>query len=259
MDCPLQAEQKQRTDRKPSGNIALRAFAPPPVDTLPPLLPAYARLRQILQHELLVHMCLLAIMRYERRSRFASDALVQRVLYLMGMALREEQVRPSLDLSVEHICFTGVCEKYAKKYSLATDVIAFVPQLLRRVLGQHESVAVHELCTWVLRVRTAACGYYSSVQVYEQCSNARHQHLATSSLLTPVHQDDGGEQKVSLLSEQEEKERRKKIAAEKRVLAQEQMKRMQQNIMKKNELFLNIDDEENVDEDESIEAWLVCR
>uniref|UniRef100_A0A1I7TK99 E3 ubiquitin-protein ligase n=1 Tax=Caenorhabditis tropicalis TaxID=1561998 RepID=A0A1I7TK99_9PELO len=81
------AEQNQaRVRAKLDKNI--RACAPPP---LPDFLPLFEKIPSILTSNVLIHIFRLVINRTTRRSRFSSDRLFHKVLYLIGIALNEEE------------------------------------------------------------------------------------------------------------------------------------------------------------------------
>lgn len=82
-----EAEQYQKKERA-NLNRDLRACAPP---NMPKLKPFYAPMLRVFESDLFVKLLRVVFERYSKRSRFASESLVQRALFLMGMALNEQK------------------------------------------------------------------------------------------------------------------------------------------------------------------------
>ncbi|EFP04190.1 hypothetical protein CRE_10701 [Caenorhabditis remanei] len=81
----LAAEQSQV---RANLNKNIRACAPP---VLPDFLPFFEQIPMLLKSGILIHVFRIVIDRATRRSRFSSDRLFHKVLYLIGIALNEEE------------------------------------------------------------------------------------------------------------------------------------------------------------------------
>ncbi|EGT32553.1 hypothetical protein CAEBREN_21443 [Caenorhabditis brenneri] len=77
-----QARVRAKLDKK------VRACSPP---SLPDFLPFFKKIPELLTTKLLIHIFRLVIDRTARRSRFSSDRLFHKALYLIGIALSEEE------------------------------------------------------------------------------------------------------------------------------------------------------------------------
>lgn len=85
------AEQSQARVRAKMEK-SVRACAPP---ILPDFQTFFERIPEILTTNVLIHVVRLIIDRTARRSRFSSDRLFHKTLYLIGIALNEEEKNPS--------------------------------------------------------------------------------------------------------------------------------------------------------------------
>ncbi|CAI2303389.1 unnamed protein product [Caenorhabditis sp. 36 PRJEB53466] len=89
------AEQNQARVRAKMDK-AVRACAPHP---LPDFLPFFENVPLILKSPVLIHFFRLVIDRTNRRSRYSSDRLFHKALYLIGIALNEEEKNPSFEFT----------------------------------------------------------------------------------------------------------------------------------------------------------------
>uniref|UniRef100_A0A8R1I2W7 E3 ubiquitin-protein ligase n=1 Tax=Caenorhabditis japonica TaxID=281687 RepID=A0A8R1I2W7_CAEJA len=95
------AEQNQAKVRAKLDK-SVRACAPP---VLPDFTPFFENIPSLLKSPVLIHVLRLTIDRTTRRSRYSSDRVFHKALYLIGIALNEEEKDPSFG-------FTALAEKY---------------------------------------------------------------------------------------------------------------------------------------------------
>ncbi|KAF1770368.1 hypothetical protein GCK72_002186 [Caenorhabditis remanei] len=186
------AEQSQaRVRAKLDKNI--RACAPP---VLPDFLSFFEQIPMLLKSGILIHVFRLVIDRATRRSRFSSDRLFHKVLYLIGIALNEEEKCSSF----------GFTQKAEESVGLLA--------LLEGLIGKPES----SICPILLEV---------TVDKYRKLLKSK---------TGPSEPAPAADQKQPLHSAEELKAKRAARAAEMRQKAMAKMSNMQSKFMKKIEV-----------------------
>ena len=201
---------------------------------------------------------------------YSSNHLLQffvQVLYLMGLALREEEHQTE-KCDEYPVSFTAAVEAYATRHELHEQPDKYLPELLRRIAATPDSASLHDLLLWTVQVIGNGWEFHflCSFQIYEQCSDRRNQSAAQrANVRLDSETTNEASSIVKQQNEAEEKEKRRQIAAERRLAAAEQMRRMQQNIMsvglkldffalfQRNEAFFTKDDDDAEQDEELIE------
>ena len=200
---------------------------------------------------------------------YSSNHLLQffvQVLYLMGLALREEEHQTE-KCDEYPVSFTAAVEAYATRHELHEQPDKYLPELLRRIAATPDSASLHDLLLWTVQVIGNVWELYfpCSFQIYEQCSDRRNQPAQRANVRLDSETTNEASSIAKQQNEAEEKEKRRQIAAERRLAAAEQMRRMQQNIMsvglkldffalfQRNEAFFTKDDDDAEQDEELIE------
>lgn len=87
-----EAEKNQRTVRQNNASLAIRALAPPPATFVPPMRAAYANILRLLDSYPLMHMCVVALARYEMKQRTSSYAMAHRVKRFVYITLCKQNI-----------------------------------------------------------------------------------------------------------------------------------------------------------------------
>ncbi|ULU11742.1 hypothetical protein L3Y34_015265 [Caenorhabditis briggsae] len=141
------AEQCQARVRAKMDRVTRSCFPNP----LPDYLPFFENLPLILKSNMLIHVFKLVIDRTTRRSRFSSDRVFHKVLYLIGIALNEEEKDPDFGFThkaEENVGLLGMLEGLLGKQeasicpALLEVTVEKYRKLLKRNSGPPEPVIV---------------------------------------------------------------------------------------------------------------------
>lgn len=179
------AEQQQNKERI---NLSRDLKACPP-----PILPRFARffapLIKVMESDVFVKLLRVVIERISKRSRFVSEGLFHRTLFLMGMALNEQ--KRAFDDNKEF-----------KFLTMAQSEDIFT--LLERLSDKAEVEVHHDLLWWIIKTYKQVASLYTETKT----SDLHHQEKSHTKMITGPSQ-------------------RSAIAARKRELAMERMRQLQ--------------------------------
>lgn len=205
-----QAEQQQKKDRA-NETKAVKA-CPPPI--CPEFEPFYQPIRRILECSLFSELLIVTFERYAKQSRFSSDGLMHRALYLCGIALNEQAADDAMRKSQNHRNPDAVREERFGFIENAEKMGLFAT--LQKCQTRAEKDGYADLLWWV------KLKYEESVKVLKGQEEDAKSHEKQA----PDEVD--GEEKAA---------NRARIARQKREQALERMRKLQTNFKRQNQYF----------------------
>ncbi|XP_008481541.1 LOW QUALITY PROTEIN: E3 ubiquitin-protein ligase UBR1-like [Diaphorina citri] len=197
------SEEEQRKRRKAAKELEC---VPPP--KLPPLLPPFSMVTNLLQCDVMLHVMSLVLERsINLRARSFSEAQLHKILHLIGYALHEEESG-----NYQFFTFTDRAEKWN------------IEQHIEELCSSPRVEAHKDLLTWTLNKFRAVA------------APKRNAENTTSSSCTEeaTPEKSAAENEEEMKARLQEKERRAKLAAERRAKVMAQMQAQQNSFMKEN-------------------------